>query len=91
MPALLNQSGLVGLVGLPSYYASSTNRVGLFVLKSDGEVDVELLYLISETNQTVASSKLDMVFIDEDTSGVMVVTTFVISALRLIGYAMRHL
>ena len=91
LPAVLNQSGLSGF-GLPSYYASSTNKVGLFVLRSDGEIDVELLYLISETNQTAAASdKLDVVLIDESTSGVMVVTTFVLSALRLIGYVMRHL
>ena len=90
LPAVLNQSRLSGF-GLPSYYASSTNKVGLFVLRSDGEIDVELLYLISETNQTVATDKLDGVLIDEDTSGVMLVTTFVLSALRLIGYAMRHL
>ena len=91
-PAVLNQSGLSGF-GLPSYYASSTNKVGLFVLRSDGAIDVELLYLISETNQTAAANrdKLDVVLIDESTSGVMVVTTFVLSALRLIGYAMRHL
>ena len=91
LPAVLNQSRLSGF-GLPSYYASSTNKVGLFVLRSDGEIDVELLYLISETNQTAAASdKLDVVLIDESTSGVMVVTTFVLSALRLIGYVMRHL
>ena len=71
--------------------------MGLFVLKSDGGIEVELLYLISDTNQTNAAvangDKLrgDGVLINESTSGVMLVTTFVLSALRLIGYAMRHL
>ena len=67
------------------------------MLKSDGGIEVELLYLISETNQTnMATANGDKlqgngVLIDESTSGVMLVTTFVLSALRLIGYAMRHL
>ena len=70
--------------------------MGLFVLKSDGGIEVELLYLISETNQTNVPANGDKlqgngVLIDESTSGVMLVTTFVLSALRLIGYAMRHL
>jgi phosphomevalonate kinase len=75
------QSGLTGY-GLPAYYISSTNRVGLFVVKSDGLIDAEVLYLISDT---VEAAKKPFVLINDETSFVMVISTLVLSALRVLG------
>ncbi len=82
-----NQSGLSGY-GLPAYYVSSSNRVGLFVLKSDGLIDAQLLYIISDT--AANRTKSEFVLINDETSFVMVVSTMVLSALRVLGQYINH-
>ena len=66
-------------------------RVGLFVVKSDGLIDAQLLYIISDTEPvSTGDDDKDFVIINDETSFVMVASTMILSGLRILGQLMPH-